>query len=119
MNQKTILADKRFKNSLAKAKEKFEQHFENATEVLMEFMTDDYITSRSPGLPYTSFLMRHFMNRALAIHGLKAKKPKRGFKSLMRVFDQIETPENIKRPEKKTLHSLIDDHAQKLILKPE
>lgn len=113
------MTDKRFQKSLRKAKEKFEAHFENATEVYMDFMTDPYVTERMGGHPYSIYLTRYFTQRALAYHGITKKRPEYGYKKLMRGFGEVSAGDEIKRPTKKKMRKTAESHIKKLVLKPE
>ena len=108
-----LLADKRFTRSLSKAKEKFQRNFENATEGLMQFETDDYVSQRSPGQPYTVFLARYFMRFANKNKQGKEFKGQREFDNLMRVFKQARSSSSsdvkIQKPTRSKIEQLAED----------
>jgi hypothetical protein len=117
-------ADKRFKISLYKASVAFRAAFSNADEIWAEFLTKEpYVIDRSPGLPYSNFMSRYFMKRALYEHGLRETfKPKREFRLLLDAFNAASKERdtsNIQRPTRKELQYAADRYIERLELRTE
>lgn len=113
------LTDKRFREQLIAVKKQYRGKFSNGDTALMCFLTNPYVTERSPGQPFTGFLMLYFMKRALQTAECK-NRSSREYGTLMRYFRHVaDGPginDNIFAPRRTPLERLADRCISKLEL---